>query len=324
MKYEDYYKTLEVSRTASAEEIQRAYRKLARQYHPDVNKEKAAEERFKHISEAYEVLKDPEKRRQYDELGANWKAGQEFRPPPGWAGAPGGGSRGRRAAQGDMNDFGGFSDFFESLFGGGFGSSRSSPFGNAPRGQPGRRRPAEPGEDVSTEITITLAEVFHGGTRRLDLRPSDGGPSKSIEVRIPAGTTDGSTIRLAGQGSPSDSGGSSGDLLLRVRVAPDPRFEIDGINLKTVVPISPAEAVLGARVSVPLFSSLATLTIPPGSQSGQRMRLRGKGLPKRGSSEEHGDMIAELRIVVPKDPGPEERALYEQLAKVSNFQPRPA
>jgi curved DNA-binding protein len=327
VKYEDYYKVLDVSRTASAEEIRRAYRKLARQYHPDVNKEKAAEERFKQISEAYEVLKDAEKRKQYDELGANWKAGQEFRPPPGWGGAHTGGSggRGRRAAQVDMNDMGGFSEFFESLFGGGgFGGSRSSPFGASTRAGPGRRRATEPGEDISTEITITLAEVFHGGTRRLDLRPAEGGPSKSIEVRIPPGTSDASTIRLAGQGNPSDSGGTPGDLLLRVRVAPDPRFEIEGINLRTILPISPAEAVLGAKVGVPLFDSQATVTIPPGSQSGQRLRLRGKGLPRRGSPSEHGDMIAELRIVVPKEPSEQERALYEQLAQVSNFQPREA
>lgn len=329
MKYEDYYKTLEVSRGATAEEIQKAYRKLARKYHPDVNKEKAAETRFKLINEAYEVLKDPEKRKRYDELGENWKAGQDFRPPPGWAGAgQGRAAGGRRTAQADFNDIGGFSEFFESIFGGGGGgggfSSRSSPFGSTRAGGPKRRMHAEPGEDVTAEITISLAEVFHGGTRRLELQPAEGGPAKSIDVRVPAGTTEGSTIRLAGQGHPSESGGQPGDLMLRVHVAPDPRFEVEGSDLVTVVPITPAEAVLGAKVTVPLFDSQASVTIPPGSQSGQKLRLRGKGLPKRGGAKDHGDMIAELRIVVPKQPTEEERALYEQLARLSNFQPRGA
>jgi curved DNA-binding protein len=317
VKYEDYYKTLGVARNASADDIQKAYRRLARKYHPDVNKEKAAEAQFKLINEAYEVLKDPEKRNRYDELGENWQAGQDFRPPPGWQTRSGGQ---RRAGQATVEDIGGFSDFFESIFGGsGFGA-RTSPFGGRTNG-PHRRVRGEPGEDVTADLHISLGEVFHGGTRRIEVQ-TPGGPSKSIDVRIPRGATEGSTIRLAGQGNPSDSGGVAGDLLLRVHVAPDPRFEIDGSTLKSVVPVTPWEAALGAKIEISLFDSTATVTVPPGSQSGQKLRLRGKGLPKRGAGKEHGDLIAELRIVVPKELSDEERALYEQLASVSNFDPR--
>jgi curved DNA-binding protein len=324
VKYEDYYKTLGVSRTAPADEIQQAYRRLARKYHPDVNKEKGAEAKFKHINEAYEVLKDPEKRKRYDELGENWKAGQEFRPPPGWEGTRGG----RRAANVDAGDFGGFSDFFDAIFGGGGFGQRAGSWSTAARGNGSKRRQhAEPGQDLEAEITISLADVFHGTTRRIDLQsaePDEHGRAltKSLDVKIPAGTSEGSTIRLAGQGHPSPFGGSPGDLLLRVHVAPDARFDVSGSDLTTVLPITPSEAVLGAKVSVPLFVAEAVVTIPPGSQSGQRLRLRGKGLPKRGRHGEHGDMLVELRIVVPKEPNPEERALYEQLSASSNFRPR--
>jgi curved DNA-binding protein len=328
VKYEDYYKTLGVSRTASADDIQQAYRSLARKYHPDINKEKGAEATFKHINEAYEVLKDPEKRKRYDALGENWKAGQDFRPPPGWEGQRA--RSGRRAANVDVGDMGGFSDFFDAIFGGsGFGQ-RSSSWSTSARGNGSNRRAkAEPGQDVEADITISLADVYHGTTRRLELQsaePDDnGGPiTKSLEIKIPAGISEGSTIRLAGQGHPSPYGGPSGDLLLRVRVAPDPRFEVLGNDLKTVLPISPSEAVLGAKIAVPLFVSEATVTIPPGSQSGQKLRLRGKGLPKRGSHGEHGDMLVEIRIVVPKEPSADERALYEQLSSISNFRPRRA
>jgi curved DNA-binding protein len=219
---------------------------------------------------------------------------------------------------------GGFSEFFESIFGGGFGQRGGGAWSTSTRGNGAKRRArAEPGEDVEAEITVSLAEVFHGGTRRLELQSADGTGSKSIEVKIPRGTTEGSTIRLAGQGHPSPFGGPPGDLLLRVRVAPDPRFEVIGSDLKMVVPVTPSEAALGAKVSVQLFDSQATVTIPPGSQSGQKLRLRGKGLPKRGTSE-HGDMLVEVRIVVPRELSEAERGLYERLAEVSNFQPRGA
>lgn len=322
VKYEDYYQVLGVTRSASADEIQQAYRRLARKYHPDINKEKAAETRFKQVSEAYEVLKDPEKRKKYDALGENWKAGQEFRPPPGWQGSRTSG--GRRAAQSDVDEMGGFSDFFDSIFGGAGFSGRTSGFGSSTRAGNGKRRPRHtPGEDVEADITVSLAEVFHGGSRRLELQSQDPeAPTKTLEVRIPAGTAEGSSIRLAGQGHPSADGGPPGDLLLRVHVAPDQRFEASGADLKTVVPITPSEAALGAKVSVKLFDSEATVTIPPGSQSGQKLRLRGKGLPKRGAANERGDMLVELRIVVPKELSEQERTLYEQLAEASNFRPR--
>lgn len=338
VQYQDYYQTLGVARDAPQEDIQRAYRKLARQYHPDMNKEKAAEERFRKIGEAYEVLKDAQKRKQYDALGANWKAGQEFRPPPGWAGSSRSGGRGAggrvRTSNVDFGDLGGggFSDFFESIFGGAEGGS---PFGAGVRPN-GRARPARPsrGESHEVDVTISLADAYHGTTRRISLdvvsRDEDGDESrttKNYDVRIPAGTTEGSVIRLSGQGGPGAAGGASGDLLMRVHIAPDPRFTVSGHDLAAVVPISPWEAALGAKVQVQLLEGSATVTIPPGSQTGQKLRLRGKGLPVRAAKGEkasgtHGDVIAELRIVVPKELSDEERRLFEEMKQKSKFDPR--
>ncbi|MGE3107869.1 MAG: DnaJ C-terminal domain-containing protein [Phycisphaerales bacterium] len=330
VKYQDYYQTLGVPRTASQDDIQKAYRKLARQYHPDVNKSKEAEEKFKAFGEAYEVLKDPEKRKLYDQLGNNWKGGQDFRPPPGWeekfrrsSGSPGAG--------GHNVDFGGgstdFSDFFESLFGGigGFGAARSKSAGSR-RAKPRASR----GDDHAVDIAVPLPTAITGGSLPINLELLETDPSglsrrssKSFDVKIPAGITDGSTIRLGGQGGAGHAGGDRGDLLLRVRIAGDDRFSVHGHDLHTTLPISPSEAVLGARVVIPLPIGQATVTIPPGSQSGQRLRLRGKGLPKRGGvGGEAGDVLAELRITVPKHPTDPERSLYEQLAKISNFDPR--
>jgi curved DNA-binding protein len=343
VKYQDYYQVLGVPRTASQDEIQRAYRKLARKYHPDVNKDKAAEPRFRELTEAYEVLKDPEKRKRFDALGADWKAGQDFRPPPGWEHAGGrrarqgpraaGASRGQ-SQQFDFDDLGGFSDFFESIFGGagsaGFGSS---PFGAGAPGEArtGRRPPRQrQGQTHEVEIEIPLADAYLGATRRVSLDVVETGEdgeakhtTRSYDVRVPAGTTDGSVIRLAGQGGPGMNGSQPGDLLLKVRIAPDPRFQVSGHDLTTIVPIAPWEAALGAKVEVALLGGGAVVTIPPGSQSGQRLRLRGKGLPKR-SGDGPGDVLVELRIAVPKNISDEERRLYQQLADVSNFDPRRA
>ena len=343
VKYQDYYETLGVARTASQDDIQKAYRKLARQFHPDVNKTKEAEEKFRLVGEAYEVLKDPEKRKLYDQLGSNWKSGQEFRPPPGWSGngpRGGRGGPGGQGGQGGFNvDFGGmgggsgdFSDFFESLFGGvgGFGGSGRSSGGRAGTKSGGSRR-ARPqkarGEDHSVEIAVPLATAMSGGTHPVELevvQTDEGGRSrrstKSFDVKIPAGTTDGSVIRLSGQGGEGEGGGERGDLMLRIRIEPGDDFEVDGHDLLTTLPITPWEAVLGARVGVPLPVGQAMVTIPPGSQSGQKLRLRGKGLPKRGG--EAGDVLAEIRIMVPKTPSDDEKDLYEQLAKKSNFDPR--
>lgn len=339
VKYQDYYQVLGVKRDATQDEIQRAYRKLARQYHPDVNKEPGAEERFKQISEAYTVLKDPETRRRYDQLGANWKAGEDFRPPPGWQSAgrrsrAGAGGGGFRVEGFDPQDFGGFSDFFEAIFGG-----RAGPFGGmggaARAGGMGGMggmggtgfRTERPGQTHEGEITITLEDAYRGAKRQITLEtqePDAAGrmqrTTRTYDVKIPPGVTDGSVIRLAGQGGPGIGGGEPGDLLLKVRVAPDPRFRVQDYDLITTLPIAPWEAALGAKAPVPTLDGEAIVTIPPGSQSGQKLRLRGKGLPKRGGGR--GDLLAELRIVVPKELTPEERALMEKLAAASRFNPR--
>lgn len=349
-KFHDYYQVLGVQRSASADEIQRAYRDLARKYHPDMNKEKGAEERFKEIGEAYEVLKDADKRKRYDALGANWKHGQEFQPPQGW----GGGARsGRRGGPGGAGGAGGnvhvdfgeggadFSDFFESLFGGGgaragrsgFGGMSGDDFADAMRGgaaggraaRHGRSR-ARPGQTHEAEITIPLRDAFHGATRNITLTSSDddgASSQKTYDVKIPAGVTDGAVIRLSGQGGPGMGGGEAGDLLLRIQIAPDPRFRFDPASkhdLITTVPIAPWEAALGGKVHVETLGGDLTMTIPPGSQSGQKLRIRGKGFPRKNADP--GDLFAELKIVVPRTLTPEERTLYEQLRDQSNFDPR--
>ena len=332
-KFHDYYQVLGVQRTATADEIQRAYRDLARKYHPDMNKEKGAEERFKEIGEAYEVLKDADKRKRYDTLGANWKHGQDFQPPPGWGG--GGGRPGNVRVDFGENGGADFSDFFESLFGGSRGRSGfggSDPFAEAMRGGGGGRSArharsrSRQGQSHEAEITIPLRDAFSGGTRQITLTSADeeGNQSqKSYDVRIPPGVTDGSVIRLGGQGGPGIGGGDAGDLLLTIRIAPDPRFRIDPTtkhDLLTTLPIAPWEAALGAKVHVETLSGEITVTIPPGSQSGQKLRIRGKGLPKK--SGDPGDLFAELKIVVPRTLSTDERVLYERLRDGSNFDPR--
>lgn len=343
-RYVDYYNVLGVKRDASQEDIQRAYRVAARKYHPDVNKEPEAQKKFQEVQEAYEVLKEPERRKRYDQLGADYKPGQEFRPPQGW----GGNGRGGARTGGFRVNFGGdggpesafsgsnFSEFFESLFGGAAGSGGAGfdPFSAAAAGGPttragGRssRRQAEPrgprrGQDAEAELSISLADAAQRATKRVSLTDSSG-ESRTLDVRIPAGVTDGSTIRLAGQGGPGTSGGSAGDLLLRIRLAPDPRFRLDATDPFTLIamlPIAPWEAALGAKVPLRTIDSEITVTIPPGTSSGQRMRIRGQGLPNK--SGDRADMIAEVRIVVPKSIDTETRVLYEQLAARSNFDPR--
>lgn len=335
VKFQDYYKTLGVERGASQEEIQRAYRKLARQYHPDVNKAPEADAKFKQVTEAYEVLKDPATRKRYDELGADYRGGQDFRPPPEWgwgAGAPRGG-RGRPGGRRGKVDFegagaDGFSDFFETFFGAGGGARRAgggdSPFADFVHdfdrrggGEPFGGGPA-PGRDHEAELTVTLADLASGGSRRITLRTGEGpagGAGKTIDVRLPPGTRDGSVIRLAGQGE-AGGGGRAGDLLLRIRLVPDPRYRVEGDDLVAVAELDPAQAALGARVDVPTLDGAVTVTIPAGTGSGQRLRLRGKGLPMRGGAA--GDLYVEVRIVVPKTLTPAQRAAYEALAKAMN------
>lgn len=321
VRYQDYYQTLGVERGADAKEIQRAYRKLAREFHPDVNKDPGAEDRFKQINEAYEVLSDPEKRKRYDQLGPNWEAGQEFTPPPGYEGTPFGFGRGgfdQGGIEFGGDDFGGFSSFFEALFGQAGPRMRThSP--HAPRARRGRSQEAE--------IELALEDLLRGGTHEIVLQSVEHGPDgrpqrteRRYDVRIPPGTTDGTTIRLAGQGSPGAGGAPSGDLLLRVRLARHPRFEVDGFDLSTRVEVAPWEAALGARIDLVLLSGSATLTVPPGSSSGRRLRLRGQGLPQRDGTR--GDLLVELAIVVPPELTPRERELYEELRRESPFRPR--
>ena len=312
VRYQDYYQTLGVARDAKQEEIQSAYRKLARKFHPDVNKEQGAEARFKQITEAYEVLKDPEKRAKYDALGANWQAGQDFTPPPGAGGMH---YDFRHADFGDLGD-GDFSSFFESLFG-----------GAGPSMQGARGRRARRGQSHEAEVELSLEDIARGGTHEVALRSIEhderGRPhetSKTYSIKLPPGTTEGTTIRLAGQGGPGAGGATAGDLLLRVHIAPHPRFEVVGHDLGVHLRIAPWEAALGAKVALPLLAGQATLTIPAGSQSGTKLRLRGQGLLARDGS--HGDLVVALDTAVPAKLTERERELFENLSRESKFDPR--
>ncbi len=294
MQYKDYYKILGVPRSASADEIKRAYRKLAREFHPDKNKAKGAEDKFKEANEANEVLGDPEKRKAYDALGANWKAGQNFQPPPGWGGA--GASRGRAAGGG----FGGgnFSDFFSQMFGGGAGMGGG--FG-------GFDMPEAEAPPSRARLSIALEDSFNGSQRQISV----GG--RSLSVRIPKGITAGQTIRLAEQGN------HGGDLLLEIEFAPHPRFEIEGRDLYHTLKIAPWEAALGAKVPVPTLGGEVELALPPGSQSGRKMRLKGRGLPGHTA----GDQFVTLQVVAPPANSDEQRAAYEALRdQFKDFNPR--
>lgn len=320
LEYKDYYATLGVPRTATDDEIKKAFRRLARQYHPDVAKDKrSAEERFKEINEAYEVLGTPETRRKYDELGANWKGGGEFRPPPGWRG--GRRTRARGGQEGGVEfEFGGtgFSDFFEAFFGG--RSDRFRGFGRDTEAESGGR---QRGVDVEGDILVALDEVLHGSVRSITLQqvhPGDGSVQRStFQVRIPPGVRDGQLIRVAGKGEPG-SGGPSGDLYLRVRLAQHPDFKVRDLDLWTDLVLAPWEAVLGAAVRVSTLDGDITLKVPAGSQHGQRLRARGRGLP--GADGVRGDLYAVITIDVPNQVSDEERALWEKLAAKSPFNPR--
>ncbi|HUO79046.1 MAG TPA: DnaJ C-terminal domain-containing protein [Steroidobacteraceae bacterium] len=316
MEYRDYYKILGVARGASADEIKRAYRKLARKFHPDVSKEKNAEARFKEVQEAYEVLKDPEKRAAYDQLGPDFQSGQQFRPPPGWgsnfefSGARGG--RGGRRAGADP----GFSDFFSSLFG------AHSPFGEFDGGGADFR---SRGEDHRARLELTLEEAYRGGSREFRLQhpevTGDGHVAlkdRTLRVQLPAGVTQGQVIRLAGQGAAGAGGGRAGDLLLEVAIAPHPLFQLDGRDVTLELPVAPWEAALGATVSTPTLGGAVELRIPAGARAGQKLRLRGRGLP----GEPPGDQYVALRIVLPPADTARARELYEQLSRELPFDPR--
>jgi len=314
VKYKDYYQILNVPRSATEKEIKTSYRKLARQFHPDANKgNKASEEKFKEIAEAYEVLKDPEKRKRYDQLGSNWKSGEQFRPPPDYSGF--------NFDFGDLSGLGKgspFSDFFEAIFGQSFGTE------GGPRPQPGgpgrpQQRPGGPQAgrsplDQEAEIELTLEEVAKGTTRTLQI----SGPqvkTKTIEVKIPPGVRQGSKIRVPGEGAQSPVGQGKGDLYLKVKVKAHEEFTMEGDNLVCNINITPAQAVVGTEASVPTLDGPVKIRIPAGTQNGRLLRLRGRGLPKLKESV-RGDILVRTKIMIPTELTDRERELYTELAKL--------
>jgi curved DNA-binding protein len=299
---EDFYQALGVSRGASTEEIQRAYRKLARRYHPDVNSDPAAEDRFKEISEAYQVLSDPRTRARYDRFGPDFRAsaedwsGEGAQDAPRWASSgarPRGGGRTVHFGPGGV----GIEDLFGSFFGAGPGPM--------------------PGADQEAELVLSVEDAYQGGKRRVNV---EGRGGREYEVTIPPGVTDGQRIRLAGQGGKGRSTGPAGDLYLRVRIAPHPRYRLDGRDIHVVLPLAPWEAALGARVPVTAPGGEVKVRVAPGTSSGKRLRLRGEGMPNRQGGR--GDLYAEIRIMVPPRLDRGERKLFEELAAVSTFDPR--
>jgi len=337
VKTKDYYEILGVSRSASADEIKTAYRKLARKFHPDLNPgDKAAEERFKELQAAYDVLSDAENRKLYDQYGENWRAVKQGGgpPPPGWEGARTAGGPQTGGFDFSNFDFGGFKgagdfDIFEEMFG---------------RSGRGRTRRSSRGQDVEAQLELSLEDAHRGTRRTLQMEVAEACPtcngsgvvgdktcqtcggagqvskSKSIEVNIPPGVREGSTVRLAGQGGLGANGTQPGDLYLHIRLRPHPLFTVRGDDLETELPITPWEAALGTRVEVPTIDGQVDMTIPAGAQTGQKLRLRGQGLNKRGGGR--GDEYVRLKIVVPKKITPEERRLYEELRNTSRFDPR--
>ena len=309
MQFKDYYETLGVDKNATQSDIKRAYRKLARKYHPDVSDHADAEEKFKQLGEAYEVLKDPEKRAAYDQLGANWKAGQEFHPPPDWDAGfefSGGGFTGA--------DSSAYSDFFESLFGQGFRQAHAG-------GQHYRHR----GEDHHAKVMIDIEDAYHGATRGIVLHTPAVDPGghvitreRTLNVKIPKGVKQGQQIRLAGQGSPGLSGGQSGDLYLQIEFRPHAFYQVDERDVYLDLPITPWEAALGASVKAPTPTGAVDLKIPAGSRSGSKLRLKGRGIP--GSPP--GDIYAVLKIVMPDAKDEKARALFEQMKQQLDFNPR--
>ncbi|HIG65960.1 MAG TPA: J domain-containing protein [Methyloprofundus sp.] len=313
MEYKDYYKVMGIGKEATQAEIKRAFRKLARKYHPDVSKEKDAEDKFKEVGEAYEVLKDPKKRAVYDQLGANWKSGQAgFEPPPDWdAGFEfhGGTQTGDQANAAD------FSDFFASLFGQQTGGFQGSHQARHTRG-----------EDSHTKVFIDLEDAYHGASRNLTLRTSvlgaDGRPeikSRTLNIKIPKGIKEGQNIRLQGQGSPGTAEGKAGDLYLKIEFNPHPNYKVKGLDVSLELPITPWEAMLGAKVQIPTPAGKVDLTIPAASSSGKRMRLKGRGIPAKIA----GDFYITLEIILPDKLNEREKSLYQALQQESgSFNPR--
>ena len=332
VKFKDYYEVLGVKRDATDDQIRQAYRKLARKYHPDVNPgDRVAEDKFKELNEANEVLSDPEKRKRYDQLGANWKNGAEFTPPPGW-----GSTNVQFDDLGSIFGGGGFSDFFETLFGG----MRTEPQVDQRRrsGRPRTNR----GQDAEAEMEISLEDAHNGGRHRITLQgsrtcPTCGGKGttsgvvcstcrgagqvmnpKTIDVNIPPAAREGSVIKVGKQGQPGAT--EPGDLFIRLKIKPHPIFTVAGDDITAEVPIAPWEAVLGATIAVPTIDGKAEMKIPPGAQGGQRLRLRGQGLNKRGGGR--GDQYVKLKIVVPTHTTDREKQLLRDLSEASRFNPR--
>jgi len=307
MEFKDYYETLGVNRDATEKDIKRSYQKLARKYHPDVSKQTDAEERFKEIGEAYNVLKDPEKRAAYDQLGKNWQQGQEFRPPPGWdadfefRGAGAGADSGR------------FSDFFETLFGHDFDGAGQR------TGLRGR------GEDHHAKVLIDIEDTYNGGMRTISLQAPEVNEqgqvrmrSRSLNVRIPTGVKPGQHVRLTGQGAPGTGGGPSGDLYLEISFRPHAFYRIEGRDVYLRLPVTPWEAALGATVKAPTPAGAVELSIPAGSSGGSRLRLRGRGIPDK----QPGDLYVELQIALPAADSEQARGIYRQMQSELGFNPR--
>jgi curved DNA-binding protein len=309
VEYKDYYKVLGVERTASQDEIKKAYRKLVRQYHPDVSKHKDADAKTKEINEAYDVLGDAEKRAAYDELGRGHRPGQEFRPPPDWGSQFDFGGGG-----GDPNDL--FSDLFAHV------GRRSRAGGGAGTGGAGFRMR---GEDIHASITIDLRDAYQGATRTITLRVPEQDAQgrmvtreRTLSVNIPKGVTPGQQLRLGGQGHPGIGGGAAGDLYLEIQFAPDPRYRIEGAHVYENVPVAPWEAALGASISVPTPSGPVEVTVPPGSQTGRKLRLKGRGIP----ASPPGDLYLILDVVLPPASSERARELYQAMARDLAFNPR--
>lgn len=325
IEFKDYYATLGLTRSATDDEIKKAFRGLARKYHPDVAKDKrTAEEKFKEINEAYEVLGDPEKRKRYDRLGARWQEGERPQPPPGrstrtWRSPRGGGEP---EAEFNFGGSTGFSDFFEQFFG---RQGRPGAYSFEEEEGDAGYATAMRGQDVEGDILVTLDEVVHGSERTIALQRVDSRTgqtsTQTLKVRIPIGITDGQTIRVRGKGGEGVDGGVAGDLLLHVRLAAHPDFRVDGADLHVDLPLAPWEAVLGATESVPTLTGRINLRVPPGTDNGQKLRVRGQGLPKN-SGGDRGDLYVRIAVRFPPSVTEEERELWEKLRRISRFDPR--
>ncbi len=317
MEYKDYYKLLGVSRSASGEEISRAFKKLARKYHPDLNPgNETAEAKFKEINEAYEVLKDEKKRKMYDQFGSNWEHGQNFQPPPGHERMHFGGGGGD------------FSDFFETIFGGGGpgGAGFRGGFQQGGFGGGGFQQRPRRGSDSEAFYELTLEEAYRGGAKSITLQEQVSGPdgiprmtTKTLEVKVPAGIKDGQKIRLASQGNPGMSGGPRGDLYLKIKLMPHHLYKVNDGDIILDLPLAPWEAALGATLRIPTLDGAVEMKIPPGIGSGKKLRIKGRGL---GSGAKRGDQFVRIMIQAPDRLSSEERELWEELQEKSAFTPR--